>query len=43
MKEIATTEYEYNEFGDIIIIRYWYLDGTYTEKKVFIPPKKDKN
>lgn len=37
MKEIAATEYEYSEFGDIIIVRDWYLDGEYTEKKVFIP------
>jgi len=40
MKEVIATEEVLNEFGDIIAVRYWYRDGTYTEKKVFIPPKK---
>ncbi len=43
MKEIAATEHKLNEFGDIIPIRYWYLDGTYSEKKVFVPAYKVKD
>ena len=38
MKEIVATEEEIDDLGNIILIRYWYLDGTYSEKKVFIPP-----
>jgi len=41
-KEITATEYEYNEHGDIILQRDWYINGTYTEKKVFVPASKVK-
>ena len=40
MKVIIATEKVLNEFGDIIAIKYHYKDGTYSTKKVFIPPKK---
>jgi len=40
MKTIIATEQIYNSAGYIIAIKYYYEDGTFSEKKVFIPPKK---
>ena len=44
MKVVIGTERVYSPTGDghIIAVKYWYADGTYTEKRVFIPPKKEK-
>lgn len=42
MKEVIATEEVLNEAGYIIAVRYWYRDGTYTEKKTFIPPREEK-
>lgn len=39
MKEIIAEEKEVDEHGNIILIRYWYKDGTYSEKKVSLTPK----
>ena len=39
MKEIIAEEKEVDEHGNIILIRYWYKDGTYSEKKVSVTPK----
>ena len=39
MKDIIATDEEVDEHGNIILIRYWYKDGTYTEKKVYVTPK----
>ncbi len=40
MKVIIASEKIFNEYGDLIKIRYHYEDGTSSEKSIFIASKR---